>query len=143
MPYASVQDCIDRLGQEFVDQLSDDPSAGTLAWRELETALSDASEEIDGYIGARHSLPLDPAPGALKRTCASIAIYERCHSADLATEQIADRAGHARKLLRDVASGLVSLGIEDPDRPASAAEPGVSFTSSERVMGRDSLRGAL
>ena len=143
MSYADVQDVVDRLGQDAVDQMADDAYADTKAFTLLAGALADASEEIDGYVGARHALPLDPVPGSLVRICVQIGVYLRCSSADLATDLQKDRAESARRLLRDVAKGVVSLGQGDPDPPASASEPGVQFESGAQVMDRDSLRSVL
>lgn len=142
--YASVQDCVDRLGQEAVDKLADDPypEEGTArAWTALEKALADASEEIDGYVGARHELPLDPVPGVLVRACVELGTWLRSHDAALATGRMRERASDVRKLLRDVADGRVALGARDPDPPAQADSPGASFEAPERVMTRESLKG--
>ena len=143
MPYASIQDVIDRLGQSAVDQMADDPFAGSKRFAALEQGLADASEEIDGYVGARHALPLDPVPGPLVRICVQIGVYLRCSSADLATDLQKDRAESARRFLRDVSKGAVSLGPADPDPPAAASEPGVQFESGAKVLDRDSLRSVL
>ena len=144
--YATVQDCIDRLGSEAVDRFADDPypPEGTArAWTALETALADASEEIDGYVGARHELPLDPVPGVLVRACVELGAWLRCQDADLATDRMRERVSDVRKLLRDIAEGRVALGSRDPDPPAQADSPAASFDAPSRVLTRESLKGVL
>lgn len=146
MTYATVQDCIDRLGAEAVQDLADDryPGEGEdYAYTRLERALDDASAEIDGYVATRHPLPLDPVPKVLKRLCVEIAADIRAATADLSTELTRERAKGARGTLRDIAAGKLSLGAADPDPPASASDPGVQFESRPSVLDRDSLRGAL
>ena len=146
MPYATVQDCIDRRGAEAVQELADNRFPGDgdpHAYALLEKALGDASSEIDLYVGSRHPLPLDPAPDALKRLCVELAIDLRAASADLSTELAQERAKAARATLRDIAEGKVSLGPRDPDPPASASDPGARFESRPSVLDRDSLRKAL
>lgn len=144
--YATVQDCIDRLGAEAVEQLADNPcppDGEARSHTALETALADASEEIDGYVGARHELPLEPVPGLLKRACVDLGVWLRCADSLLATDIREKRAEAVRKLLRDVSKGLVSLGVADPDPPASAEDPAVSVDAAPRVMTRESLKGVV
>ena len=43
--YATVQDCIDRRGEESLRPLADDPHADTPAWKELEAALEECRAE--------------------------------------------------------------------------------------------------
>ena len=141
--YASIQDCIDRRGEESLRELADDPHAHALAWSGLEAALDDATDEIDAYVGARHELPLDPVPRVLQRLCVEIGIYRRADSADRGTEEMRKRYEDAIRLLKDIQSGRASLGVADPDAPARAESPAVSIDSSPRVMTRESLRGVL
>lgn len=143
MTYATVQDCIDRRGEDKIGLLADDPHADTFAYGALEAALKDASDEIDAYIGARHQLPLEPAPRILSRLCVEIAIYRRAASADLATEEQRQRYEDAVRLLKDIQAGKASLGVADPDAPAPAEDPVVRVAAPERVMERDDLRRAL
>ena len=141
--YATAQDCIDRRGEEALRELADDPHADPLAFDALEVALGDASDEIDAYVGARHSLPLEPVPRLLQRLCVDIGIYRRAESADQATAEQRTRYEDGIRLLRDIQSGRASLGVSDPDSPASAADPGVQFQADPRVLTRESLRGIL
>lgn len=141
--YASVQDCIDRRGEENLRPLADDPHAETLAWDELEAALEDASDEIDAYVGARRELPLDPVPRVLQRLCVEIGIYRRADSADRGTEEMRRRYGDGIRLLKDIQAGKASLGPADPDPPARAESPAVSVESNPPVMARKGLQGVL
>ena len=141
--YATVQDCIDRRGEEALRELADDPHADDLAWSALESALEDASDEIDAYVGARHELPLDPVPRLLVRLCVEIGAYRRADTADIATEEMRKRYEDAIRLLRDIQSARASLGVRDPDPPAEASGPAVRFSGPERVMTRESLKGIL
>lgn len=141
--YATVQDCIDRRGEEGLRELADDPIAGELAWSGLERALGDATDEIDAYVGARHELPLDPVPRVLRRLCVEIGIYRRADSADRGTDEMRKRYEDSIRMLRDIQSGKASLGVADPDPPARAESPAVSVESSSRVMTRESLQGVL
>ena len=141
--YASVQDCVDRRGRDKVLLLADDPHADTPEYGALESALEDASDEIDAYVGARHDLPLDPAPRILLRLCVEIGIYRRADSADIASDEMRTRYEDAVRLLKDIQSGKASLGPADPDPPAQAEDPAVQLAAAPRVMGRDSLRRVL
>ncbi|MDE0382398.1 MAG: DUF1320 domain-containing protein [Defluviicoccus sp.] len=143
MAYATVQDCIDRRGEESLRELADDPHADALAWDALERALEDASDEIDAYVGARHDLPLDPAPRILVRLCVEIGVYLAAADADQGTDERRRRYEGAIGLLRDIREGRASLGAADPDPPAEAEAPVVQVESFPRVMTRDSLRGML
>ena len=141
--YASVQDCIDRRGEEGLRMLVDDPHAEAPAWSVLELALADASDEIDAYVGAQHALPLDPVPRLLVRLCVEIGIYRRAAEADVGTDEQRRRYEDALGLLRDIEAGKASLGINDPDPPAEAADPAVEFESPARELTRESLRGLV
>ncbi len=141
--YASVQDCIDRRGEESLRELADDPHADTLAWSGLEAALGDASDEIDAYVGARHELPLEPAPRLLGRLCVEIGVYRRADTAARSTEEMRKRFEDAIRLLKDIQAGRASLGAADPDPPAEADSPSVSAEAAPRALTRRSLEGIV
>ena len=141
--YATVQDCIDRRGEEGLRELADDPHADELAWSSLELALADASDEIDAYVGAQHALPLDPAPRLLVRLCVEIGVYRRAAEADVGTDKRRQRYEDALALLKNIEAGKASLGAGDPDPPAEADDPAVEFVSAPRELTRESLRGLV
>ena len=136
--HATVQDCIDRRGENAAAVLRD--TAGTDV--RLERALADASAEIDGYVGTRHPLPLDPVPAILVTACVDIAMY-RAAPGSRQSKQGRQFYEDAIRLLRDIAAGRVSLGGGDPDPPAAASSPAIEISAPERVMDRDSLRRIL
>ena len=139
MAYATVQDCIDRRGERPVEVLRDE--SGTDG--PLQRALADASAEIDSYLGARHSVPLDPVPPIVVTCAVDIAMCRAAPDAGRATELDRQRYDDALRLLRDASKGIVSLGARDPDPPARASGPAVSINAPERVMVRASLRRIL
>ncbi len=141
--YATVTDCIARLGAEAVLLLEDVKGAGTPAYSQLESALADASEEIDAYIGARHELPLDPPPRLLVRLCVEIAAYRRSNGLGQSTDDETRRYEGAVRLLKDIAAGKASLGAADPDPPAAAESPGVLAEAAPRVFERAAAKRML
>ena len=141
--YASLQDCIDRRGGDAVLLLQDVKGADPPAYTELETALRDASEEIDAYLGSRHGLPLDPVPELVRRLCVEIAVYRRSEDAGILTNERSRRYDDAVRLLKDIAAGRASLGAEDPDPPTEAAGQVVAVDSDPRVLSRETLRGIV
>jgi phage gp36-like protein len=57
MAYATVQDMIDRFGEQEMIQLTDDDNAAVQA-APVERALEDAQGLVDGYVGRIYRLPL-------------------------------------------------------------------------------------
>ena len=68
MSYATPTDIINRYPNRDLVQLSnEDPTITTVNTTVLQQALSDASAEIDGYLGGRFTLPLTDPPAVLNR----------------------------------------------------------------------------
>lgn len=120
------------------------------AWLPADTAIADqalarvnesidsAGDLIDGYIGKRYSLPLDPVPGVLTVWARAIARYmlhkdRRSMESD---DPIVRDYRDAQKLLQLVAQGKFSLGADDPSG-ADSATGDVKFTGDGTVFGRD------
>jgi phage gp36-like protein len=111
MPYATQQDIIDRKGEDALfiaaDRDGDDAIDTTL----VNTALTDATDEINVYIGKAKALPLSLVPPVLIGLCVDIALY-RLSEHTAYTEEKRQRYDDAIKLLKSIASGEVSLGID-------------------------------
>lgn len=104
---------------------ADEIQAATEGVARIDEALSDASEEVDGYLASRYTLPLDPVPGFLVRLTGNIARYY-LHD-DRASEEIEKRYRDSVKTLTAIADGKVSLGSDDP----SPEGPGPIGTKSD------------
>ncbi len=77
MPYATIVDLQDRLGEARLVQLTDraDPPLGVVDVVVAQKALDDADAEIDGYLAGRYVLPLATAPAVLRVHAITIASY--------------------------------------------------------------------
>jgi phage gp36-like protein len=136
MPYATVADLQDRLGEARLVQLTDlaDPPIGLVDQAVAQKALDDADAEIDGYLVGRYALPLTPAPGVLKVHAVTIAHYRLLGSA--ADDGMREDYKAVRQWLQAVAEGRIVI-----TPPQQAAQPtgagSVLFSAGSKVMGRD------
>ncbi|MDH5525215.1 MAG: DUF1320 domain-containing protein [Desulfobulbaceae bacterium] len=135
--YATQQDIVDRYGEDELYVVFDRDGDGVLDANAIDQALSDATEEINGYLAGRYSIPLATVPGNLKTLCIDIALYKGSSSTAL-TEEKRQRYEDAVKYLTKVAEGKVSLGIEKQEAGGSS---GASFVGNGRLFSRDSLKG--
>lgn len=139
MDYATVQDCIDRYGEVLLLTLSELTDPADLAGStRLEEALSDAAQEINGYLGARYTLPLPSVPKLLKRCAIDIALYRVASESDRGTEERRTRYKDAVKLLEAISKGTVTLGLPEPE---SKTVHGVRVTGSPPRFTRESMSG--
>ena len=122
MPYATQQDLVDRFGETEIEQLTDraEPPAGAIDATVVGKALVDADDAINGYLGARYTVPLASPPLILKRIACDVARYYLYE--DRVTEAVRKRYEDAVAYLKDAASGKVTLGVDALG--AAPADPG-------------------
>jgi len=131
MTYATQQDLIDRFGETELVQLSNRAGGATVDATVVDRALADADAEIDSYLAARYTLPLSPVPEVVARLAADMArfyLYD-----DRATEQVSKRYDNAVKLLKSIAAGAVSIGVDSSDAQP-AADGGAQIDANDRVF---------
>lgn len=128
MPYASQQDLIDRFGEDELIVAADRDRDGEIDAGVVETALEDASAEIDSYLAQAYRLPLATTPRLIQRLCVDIAFHRLSPEADTATEHRRTRYDEAVSLLKKLAKREVTLGL--PEAPTGRIKP--SVTSEER-----------
>lgn len=138
MPYATVTDLQDRLGEPRLVQLTDldDPPLGLVNTAVAQKALDDADAEIDGYLVGRYALPLATVPPILRVHACTLAEYRLLgRQADEAARKAYEGV---LRYLQAVAEGKVQLLP-----PADAAPPvgagSVQFSAGTKVMGREDL----
>ncbi|MBI4799676.1 MAG: DUF1320 domain-containing protein [Desulfarculus sp.] len=137
MAYSTLDDLRERLPEEQLVNLTDDAGAGAVDGAVVLRAIADADAEIEGYLGGRHALPLSPVPALVRKLSVEMAIYHLHSRRGGAPEEWRKRYEDARRLLENIARGLVSLGQADPAQPANNAAEAASFP---RLFSRRTLR---
>ena len=138
--YATIQDCVDRYGDDLITVLTDREKNGVRNDERLSQALSDAGAEIDASLRQRYELPLQGSPELLRRIETDMALYRLASEADLATDERRQRYDDAIKLLALLRVGKASLGLQGP-APEVARK--VHSSGPDPVFGRDPMRGLL
>lgn len=138
--YATEADLVARFGEE-IGSLQVMVSNPTF----VEDAIQDATEEINGHIGDRYSLPLPNVPSNLKRMACDIARYRLYFQQP--TDEVRKRYEDAVAFLKRVADNKAHLQIQLPitneivdDQPKnkpSTMPIGTSYTGG--VFGDDTL----
>lgn len=137
--YAGVQDMVARFGDLEVLQLSDRQQQGVINTAVVETALADATAEIDAYLG-RFKQPFKETPPILTRLCCDIARYRLCAASGvLITEEIRNRYQiDVLNLLKALAKGDVQLGADSAGKEAESSDTGIVFARPKnKVFYRD------
>jgi len=135
--YCAQDDILERLPEETLIQLTDDAEAGQVETSVVARAIADADAEIDGYLGKRHPVPLNPVPPLVRKLSVELAIYHLFSRRGGAPDEWRQRYEDNRRLLENVAKGLISLGVADPQGTPQPAAP--QLTSQSRVFTRETL----
>jgi phage gp36-like protein len=123
-------------------QLTDDLKTGAINQAIVDDAISDAFAEAWPYVAVKYKVPIVPTPDAVKIAVVSIAIYNLYSRKveEIPPTRKANRDG-AVSMLKDIARGLITLGI-DP----APAQPSVGYSesntpSANRKFTKDTLKG--
>ena len=112
--YATEADLKRRFGAQQIENLKlMVPDDGSETVDVVQTALQDATEEINGYIGGRYPLPLPNVPSNLNRIACDIARYR------LYFEQPSE---HVTKLYDDAVAFLKRVQDKKADLQIQDAE---------------------
>lgn len=141
MLYASAEQMLARFGESELIALTDrDGAAGGIVTAVLDTALSDASALIDGYLAGRYALPLATPPVALTRLCCDMARYGLYD--DQANEQVSQRNSDAVRFLEKVSEGKISLGLSS-EGSTTPSQDLPQMQSQGSVFARDKSKGFM
>jgi phage gp36-like protein len=114
---------------------------GSLDTSVVSTALTNASEEMDSYIGVRYELPLTTTtPTVLKNYCCDIAMYRLSIESASLTDDKRTRYEDALTWLSRLAGGKVTLGTTDASEETDAA-PELHDDNPVRQFTRAKLEG--
>ena len=120
--YITTAQLIKQFGeQELIQRTDREPYTGAINQLVLDELIGAAERRIDGYLRKVYTLPLGAdviAGSALSEICGALVRYALYK--DTATDEVTNRYKDAIAWLRDVRSGLVTLGVAD----AEVAETG-------------------
>lgn len=129
MPYATLNDLIDRFTEAEMIQLTDTTRTGVVDMTPIDRALADADAEIDGALTGRYALPLASVPDLLVRIAADLA--RESLYINRPTETVTERAKTARSLLQGIARGTTRLDLPAA-QPANSVQGLVEMVSGRR-----------
>jgi phage gp36-like protein len=142
MIYCTIDDLKGIVPEQDLIELTDDtvPPASIIT-DNVDKAIADAGEMIDGYLRAHYSLPLTPAPGLINTLACDIAVYRLYARRVKLTppEGVSERYKNALKLLGQIQKGEISLGAGE----VPTSETGNDFVSvraDERIFTRKTMR---
>lgn len=124
MSYATYNDLVEREAEDAIYAAADSDHDGVLDAADLQRidkALSDATGEMNSYIGQRHELPLQQPPVWGVQVCIDIAMYRLSRQADALTNELRQRYTDAVAMLKNVAKGSAGLGLPVAATPAITA----------------------
>lgn len=137
MPYATIADIRKWLDEDVLIQLTDDADTGATNTEVVAAALADANAVVDGYLGARHTLPLASPPAILIKLETDIAIVMLYNRRNGPPEHWQKQYDNAIAFLTRVNEGKITLGPSDPDGTGSADTAEVS--KRDAIFTRDTL----
>ncbi|MCB1833935.1 MAG: DUF1320 domain-containing protein [Geminicoccaceae bacterium] len=136
MPYATIQDMLDRFGERRLLDLTDRDGNGAIDAAVIDLALADADALIDSYVGRRYGLPLDPMPAVLRQIAVDIAFF-RLQPATV-SEDVRKRYEDAQAFLQDFGAGKATLDVAGISSE-QAATGGPAAITQDRIFSRDRL----
>ncbi|MGE4501982.1 MAG: gp436 family protein [Thiomicrospira sp.] len=138
--YCTQADLINRFGEWELVGLTN-PGGDTINTAALDQAMADAGAEIEAYLGGRYALPLNPVPKVLNRIACNLARYYLYDNA--VPDTVEKTYQDSLRFLKDVAKGLVKLGIAADGSQPNAAESSAKMTSTQPVWNRTKSGGFI
>jgi len=142
MAYCTLED-LEKImpEQDLIELTDDDVPAAVIVTANVDKAIADAGELIDGYLRARYSLPLTPAPGLINTLACDIAVYRLYARRVKLTppEGVSERYKNALKLLDLIQKGEITLGDGGAQTPEASGDS-VSV-SADRIFTRRKMKG--
>ena len=140
--YSTLADIKKSISEETLIQLSDDDNLGVVNEDNVTQAIATADAEIDGYCGVKYAVPFTGTiPAVVGKLSAEIAIYY-LYKRRIVSEKIEKQYDKAVARLKDIARGLLSLGVDPaPLASTDASRPKSNKTENDRVFTLDKMRG--
>lgn len=143
MPYATLQQLIDKCGERMLVELTDrgEPETGEIVESVVDRELANADAMIDGYLAARYQLPLAEVPALLPPLAVAITIY-KLHINSVPEKIEADYKAAVADLDR-ISRGIIRLPGAAGVEPTSSGASGVLTNDRERPFTETNLKGFI
>lgn len=139
MPYATLDDLIERAGESEIRQIADRDRDGTIDADVIESALRDADNLVNGWVGAKYTVPLASTPDLVRTWSVSIARYVLHRNK--APGHVKDDYDFAITSLKEVACGLIALTVAAGDDAPQVATGTVMASHPPQVFTDARLKG--
>jgi phage gp36-like protein len=141
MTYCTLQDLIDRFGEQRLVQLTDkiNKPATTIDAVTVAKHIGDAVSMINSYVAKRYAVPLTFVPEALTKVAVDLAWYYLRGDAVEKDDPAAIAFRDAIKWLENVSKGLIIIEGADGVALPSAGGGQVKTSPPNRVFTRTSL----
>lgn len=138
--YLTADEYVERYGYAETVRLTDEDKAGVVDKGKLEVALKDASDLADAYIGTRYTTPLLGVPRVVKSIVGAL-VREALHKSR-PTPEVSAAAERARQQLRDIASGKMTLPVDQGDEePVQGGNRFAETSADASTTFRDAVAG--
>ncbi len=150
--YCKTDDLYRAINRDFLDSFlveRDDPTdrREALMVERKESAIKQASAEINGYLSSRYRVPLNPTPDTIVNVCIDIAIYKiicrRGINEDKPEGIWLKRYTHAIKFLEDVRDSKNDIGVEEGENINGTIGNKTTFVSPDAAFDGNFWRGFL
>jgi len=137
MAYLTTDEYVTRFGARETGLLTNTDAAqgaGQASYdaAKVETALQDATDEIEGYVSRRYAVPLESPPTIVKGWVAAIARLKLAEATGRVADAIQAAADRVTRQLEQLAASKLDLPIE-PGQPALPEnDAGSPMTSNDR-----------
>lgn len=139
MAYATLEDLIERAGELEIKQIADRDRDGTPDPDVIDAAIKDASNIIDGYVGAKYALPLPSVPDLINTWTVSIARYYLHRNKP--PDHVKGDHDDAIAALKDVGRGLAVLPVTPGETPPAEVTGSVMASHPPTVFTPQKLKG--
>jgi phage gp36-like protein len=141
--YCASEQVVERFGRAVIAQLTSRNGSGEINEEVLDAAIADASAEVDMYLAGRYVLPLSVVPLPLVRIACVLVRDILAVNSDVHDERWQTQSEESRRMLRDISTGRINLGVDALSQSPATPPAGVSMESGGRIWGRDKSRGFM
>jgi len=141
MPYCDLNDLLNASSERDLIQLTDDDRSGAIDETVISEMIEKADALIDGYVGSRYSLPLDPAPELINSISVDITIFNLYKRRSRLNKEIIESFKIAERQLERIQAGRITLpgAAEIGGDNYGTGEVRVNKTPDDRIFPRSEL----